>query len=552
MIETTGASTTSPALIKSATDIRQVRAAVSARFDVLDLTGVFETAAMYLARDKKNPDLLVTLRLICGEALRDPKQVELFCLEAEAASRLKHRNIVRASKATSADGFHFMAVEHRAGAESLRSLLDRRGWLEPELVVKIVCQIADALNYAHSLGVLHLNLHPDNLLIDRDGNVLITGFGIGGEDELDWAHAERSRRMPVRYISPEQARGDRLGHQSDLYSLGITLFEMLTDRLPFNAANSEVIKRKHITQTPLPPYIFSPGVSQPLSEITMKLLDKRPSGRFRDGAALISILRRIYDISPVAAARPAATARRIESPAPEAEQAYKADDEAVDKAAGAVEEETVSMAGISQEAALAEEEAMPEPDQAEAPPEEPENRMHYESPVISVIDHPVQQFYETASSPEAASTASVPLFKEAAGRTSPARPRSRWRRLFIIAAIPLVAGVIALARFNYLPNIFRTNMTESVPAQNFQPSPDSSQPAAAAKTEGEPAGSSPQSEPPPPGPQDGVPPAGQADTPAASQGATPAAPRVRKAQVRKSVRRSKPKPKRYRAKRRWF
>ncbi|HET9529296.1 MAG TPA: protein kinase, partial [Blastocatellia bacterium] len=391
--------------------------------------------------------------------------------------------------------------------------------------------------------------------------------------ELDWAHGERSRRMPARYISPEQARGDRLSHQSDLYSLGIVLFEMLTDRLPFNAANSEVIKRKHITQTPLPPYIFSPGVSQPLSEITLKLLDKRPSGRFRDGAALISILRRIYDISPAVAARPAATARRIESPAPvepqvvgyeqqveaapEAEQGHKADghkavDEAVDKTAGKVEEETVSEAGIYQEAAVAEEEAMPEPDQAEAPPGEPENRMHYESPVISVIDHPVQQFYETASSPEAVSTASVPLLKEASARTSPARPRSRWRTLFIIAAIPLVAGVIALARSNYLPNIFRFNMAESAPAQNFQPSPDSTQPAAAAETEGEPAGSSPQSEPPAPGPQDGAPPAGQADTPAASQSAAPAAPRVRKAQVRKSVRRSKPKPRRYRAKRRWF
>jgi hypothetical protein len=455
MSESTGASKTSPVPLKRAGDIRQVSAAVSERFDVVEHIGVCETAELYLARDIKapaqgspNPEPMVLLRVLRDQMARDPRQIEMFYLEAEAAAGLKHKNIVKASKAISTGGFHFMVVEHKPGMETLRDLLGRKGWLEPSLAIGITCQVASALDYAHGLGVLHLNLQPENVLLDPDGNVLVTNFGIPRGDDLDWAHNERSRRMLSYYVSPEQAKEERVDQSSDLYSLGVILFEMLTDRLPFNAENREAIRRKHIMQAPLQPHLFRSSISRPLSEVTIKLLEKRPGSRIQNGAALISLLGRLRDVD-----QPAATVR------------------AEEKVMDVPDEPVNSTAVVSQEIARAEE--------AEPATGETTGREPYATPAIAVIDYPVRQFYESASAREEETGPSGSYLQHPAALASTGRERLPWYAMLIIGAIVVAAAAFALARANYLPGIFRSETTESTPAvvNKDEPLPSEAPPA---------------------------------------------------------------------------
>jgi serine/threonine protein kinase len=507
MYESTGASKPSTVFLKRAGDIRQVSAALSVRFEVLKHIGASGTAELYLARDKKAPEPPVMLRVLRDQAARDPRQVELFYLEADTAAELRHRNIVKSSRATSADGFHFMVTEHKHGVETLRDLLGRKGWLEPSLAVGITCQVAAALDYAHGLGVLHLNLQPENLLIDPDGNVLVTNFGIPRRDDLDWAHKDRSQRMSSQYVSPEQAKCDRVDQWSDIYSLGVVLFEMLTDRLPFNAESQEVIKRKHITQTPLQPHLFRASISRPLSEITVKLLEKKPGGRIQNGAALVSSLGRLIDIDQPASARPAAErgAERIE---------------------GVRDEPAYPVTGGSQEIASAEE--------AESQAAEADDRQAYESPAINIIDHPVRQFYESTSAPEAVTGLRRPFSQQPTAPAPSGRGRLPLYAMLIIGALVVAAAAFVMARANYLQGFFRPQTTEIAPAAVDQSEPQPSSDAKADPVQSEGQGAT-------------EPPQGPPALPASVAGASVRAATPR---VRQSPRRSKYKPRKYRLRRR--
>ncbi|HSE97252.1 MAG TPA: serine/threonine-protein kinase [Blastocatellia bacterium] len=568
MFESTGASTTSPAPLKRATDIRQVAAAVSSRFDVLELTGAYETCAFYLARDRKNPDLPVLLKVLSTEAASEPGYLELFYLEAEAAARLRHGHIIRSSKATSADGFHFMAIEHRPGLETLRRALDQKGWLEPALAVGIARQIADALDYAHGLGVLHLNLQPENLLLDRDGSVLVTNFGIEGRGELDLAQRERARRLPAHYMSPEQAKGERLDHGSDLYSLGIVLFEMLTDRVPFNGENSEIIKRKQVTQSPLPAYVFSPSVSRPVSEITMQLLEKRPEARFPTGGALVSVLNRLCGIgfssrveSRVPAPEPVPKPEPVPQPEPRSipepeplpqpepdplpepepvpAAIRQAGSEPIVSHVEAAESSTAALQGSGK----SEEREPYERADTKVHVEEAAGRNLYESPAISIINYPARQFYESASSEEIVAKPSKPPFQPSFAQVLSGINGFRWQAALVVAAVIVAVTLIALARASYLPGIFDSAATEEPPAASLDEKAGSSEEPPSSSAE---AGS--QGETSQPASQEGGTgtPVQQADAAAAAAAtAAAAAPRVQSQQVKKAVRRPKYKPRRY-------
>ncbi|HEX8087627.1 MAG TPA: TonB family protein, partial [Blastocatellia bacterium] len=140
-------------------------------------------------------------------------------------------------------------------------------------------QVADALDYAHGQGVLHLTLQPEKILVEPDGTVLVTGFGIESRKDLLWAHQERSHACAPQYISPEQVQCKQIDQRSDLYSLGIVMFEMLTDRVPFDSQDSISIKLKHLNRLPEPPHMFRPELPRLLCWLVMDLLKKKPDER---------------------------------------------------------------------------------------------------------------------------------------------------------------------------------------------------------------------------------------------------------------------------------
>jgi serine/threonine protein kinase len=176
-------------------------------------------------------------------------------------------------------------IEHRPGAETLRALLERQGWLEPDFAIRIADQLAQALEYAHGLGVLHLAISAETILIDGDGTALFTDFGLDGGRDSHWAHLERSSQASLSYISPEQANGRPSDERSDLFSLGVALYQMLTDRLPFDAEAGS-IRHKRGSSSPLSPHLYSTNISLSLSEVVTRLLEQDPADRFHNAAAL--------------------------------------------------------------------------------------------------------------------------------------------------------------------------------------------------------------------------------------------------------------------------
>lgn len=273
----------------AASELTQV---LSERFEILETIAQSEIHSIYLARDLRHSDFdshsdfdaedgsgLVRLKVLSESSAGDERQVKLFHLEARAAAKLSHENIIKTGEAEQINGIHFCVRQHKPGAETLRDLLKREGWFELNRALEIIKQIADALEHAHSLGVLHLTLQPEKILIERDGRVLVTGFGIESDREMLWAHHERSHHCAPQYISPEQVQCKQIEQRSDLYSLGIIMFEMLTDRVPFDSQDSISIKLKHLNRLPEPPHMFRPELPRLLCWLVMDLLKKKPDER---------------------------------------------------------------------------------------------------------------------------------------------------------------------------------------------------------------------------------------------------------------------------------
>jgi len=262
----------------------EVNAALRERFQIARELAKTDAHLIYLARDLSRPAgaedaSLIRLKVLSSLLADDSRQVELFRLEASATASLSHSNIIKSARAEEVNGVHFCVLEERPGVITLHEWLKKKGWLDVHEAVRVGHQIADSLEYAHSRGVLHLALKPDDVLLDEAGNVLISGFGIERGKHLIWAHQERSRRCPARYISPEQVISANVDQRSDLYLLGLLLFEMLTDRAPFESGDEASLRLKHLTRSPAPPHMFRENISRMLSQTVLDLLAKRPDGR---------------------------------------------------------------------------------------------------------------------------------------------------------------------------------------------------------------------------------------------------------------------------------
>jgi serine/threonine protein kinase len=256
---------------------------LSQQFGSLVLLERRHDCELYLARarssDDSQPILLKTLR---SDVALDPKKLELFQLEAGAAAKLTHPNIVVSFPAENLEGVHFARIKYQPETTMLSQLLEREGWLEIEQAVGIIAQIADALDYAHECGVLHLRLEPRSILIGSNGTVLLRDFGIDEHGGVTWAQTRRAESCQVHYISPEVAGEHNLDARSDVYSLGVIFYQMLTDRFPIDAEDSVGIRSRHLTHQPLLPHYYSPETPEAVSEVIGRMLEKDPARRYQD------------------------------------------------------------------------------------------------------------------------------------------------------------------------------------------------------------------------------------------------------------------------------
>ena len=269
--------------------VEQVRAKLSKWFQALQLTRAAARRLRFTARGGR-AGVQVQLDVLSPEVAGDSRQRQLFHLEAQAAARLSHVNIVRTSKPQELDGLHFCVIEYKPQACTLRDLLSRNGWLAMEKACDIAGQVAAALDCAHALGVLHLQLSPDCILIEPNGKATVAGFGIEAAPQLAWAQQERARRLAATYASVEQARGTTCTAASDLYSLGAIFYETLTDRVPFDSDDSDYVRERQLRFTPAPPHLISPEVPEALSNVVLKLLEREARNRYDSAAAFRAAL----------------------------------------------------------------------------------------------------------------------------------------------------------------------------------------------------------------------------------------------------------------------
>src|SRR5918995_1751516 len=178
----------------------------------------------------------------------------------------------------------YMAEDQLVGGRTLKEIVREKGAAPPEAAVDVTLQILRAARYAHKHGLVHRDIKPHNVLIDQDGRVRVTDFGIARAGTSDMTETG-SIMGTAQYLSPEQAQGKPVDARSDLYSIGVLLYELLTGRVPFDGDSPVTIALKHVSEEPVPPGQLNPAVSPALDAVVMKALAKDPGQRFQDADA---------------------------------------------------------------------------------------------------------------------------------------------------------------------------------------------------------------------------------------------------------------------------
>jgi serine/threonine-protein kinase len=259
------------------------------RYQILGPLGAGGMANVYHARDL-NLQREVAIKILRDDLVADAAFQARFLHEARAAANLLHPNIVTVYDFGQDAGRTFMAMEYVQGTD-LKTLLRRRGTLPIEESVGLVIQVCAGVGYAHRAGLVHCDLKPQNILVTPDGRAKITDFGIARA--LVTVHPEEFSDVvwgSPQYFAPEQAAGGPPSPASDVYSLGVILYEVLTGRLPFQAADSTQLARLHQTATPAPPRSLNPSIPPSLEQIVYKVLSKEPSARYRTADQLGRVL----------------------------------------------------------------------------------------------------------------------------------------------------------------------------------------------------------------------------------------------------------------------
>ena len=261
---------------------------ISDRYEIIEKVGSGGMADVYKAKCHRL-NRFVAIKILKAEYSEDKNFVEKFRGEAQSAAGLSHPNIVNVYDVGDDDGLHYIVMELVEGI-TLKSFIERKGKLELKEVLGISIQIAQGMEAAHSNHIIHRDIKPQNIIISREGKVKVTDFGIA---KAATSNTITSNAMgSVHYISPEQARGGYSDDKSDIYSLGITMYEMLSGRVPFTGDNTISVALLHIQGEAIPLRELDPAIPVSIDKIVQKCMQKKPERRYSNVTELIKDLRR--------------------------------------------------------------------------------------------------------------------------------------------------------------------------------------------------------------------------------------------------------------------
>ena len=275
------------------------RVLLNNRYQLEDRLGTGGMAMVYRARDLML-ERTVAIKLLRADFSKDQEFRERFRQEARAAANLSHPNIVTVHDFGLDEDQLFIVMEYVPGTD-LKTILQQRGHFGVETTISLMVQACAGIGYAHRAGLVHCDVKPQNMLVTPDRRLKVTDFGIARA----LASITPDERAEVvwgspQYFSPEQAAGEPPSPASDVYSLGVVMFEMLTGKLPFTASSPEELARMHREAPPPSPRKFNPAIPVALEQVVLKVLSKEPSARYRTADQLGRVLV-TYMQQPIAA-----------------------------------------------------------------------------------------------------------------------------------------------------------------------------------------------------------------------------------------------------------
>ncbi len=256
----------------------QIGQMINNRYEILEEIGGGGMAVVYKAKCHVL-HRIVAVKVLRPEYTQDEEFVRKFKLEAQAAASLSHPNIVGIYDVGNDGDIYYIIMEYVEGV-TLKDLIKERGALSHKETVRIGAQICDALAIAHANKIIHRDVKPHNILVTKNGQVKVTDFGIARAVTAQTVTLTGSIIGSVHYFSPEQARGGIVGAKSDIYSLGIVLYEMISGKLPFDGESPISVALKHIQNDPVPPMTVNPNVPKSMNDIILKALNKDENRRF--------------------------------------------------------------------------------------------------------------------------------------------------------------------------------------------------------------------------------------------------------------------------------